>query len=254
MDPYWFPPNDWADRWFWLFLVPLAVGFFVSWGAVASSTGEPKYAVKASRPKHEDTNAAMAGKLTFLGAAVVAAAQLDIFQTTPANKEDLGVVLVVNVVFAALAASQNLLVDLPDRLLNIKLPRPFKERLTRGVVLCSAVGSLASVFVIVWRASTDFIPGWVRVAFSLLLASAAVLVCAYVRARLPKKPNRHWLKPSQAAGSAGKPREKYLGAGPRQRRQPRNQRAKGPASRKPVQPRHNARQMTPQRRRRLNRR
>lgn len=205
MDLYWFPSNDWADRWLWLFLVPLALGFFVSWGTVGSSKGKPKYAPRTNDPKRQDENAAMAGRLTFLGAAVVAAAQLDIFQTTPASKEDLGVMLVVNVVFTALAASQNLLVDLPDRLLNIEIPVPFKERLTRGVVLCSAVGSLASVLVIVWRASADFVPGWIRVAFSLLLVSAAVTVCAYVRARLPAKHKRHWLKKRGGASGAGNP-------------------------------------------------
>lgn len=209
MDPYWFPSNDWADRWLWLFLVPLAIGFLVSWGTVASSQGERQTVLEPDDPKRQDENASMAGRLTFLGAAVVAAAQLDIFKTRPASVEDLGVVLVVNVVFAAFAASQNLLVDLPGRVVRIKLSKPFKERLTRGVVLCSAVGSLASVLVIAWRASAEFVPGWVRVAFSLLLVSAAVLVCAYVRARLPQKPHRRRLEQRGSTSGTGKPGGKY---------------------------------------------
>lgn len=198
----------WADRWLWLFAVPLLVGLIVSALVLHRAREEgPRLTARATtRQLHSgalkqdpDTSADLAAKLTFLGAAVVAAAQLDIFKTGKVvDGSDLGILFVVNIVFTAIAASHNLLADLPA--LKEKDPSgDLGGRLTRGVLILSAVGSLTSVLVVVWRTPSEVVPGLVKLMFTLLIIVAAVMVCTYVRVRLPGKPMTE-ARPEDAAG------------------------------------------------------
>lgn len=172
---YW-QNDEWAERWVLFLLLPLTVGSVVGcmvafWNKSASRNRAP-----ASDPQGDWVK-----NLTFLGTAVTAGAAF-IGSRSDDRQEDLGILVASNVVYAALASAHPLLLALSnDRPKFGPLREGWTNSLAGAAVLCSAVASLTSIAVLVWR--SEIVPDMMRWFFTVLFLAAAVLVSCYVRER-----------------------------------------------------------------------
>lgn len=175
----WF--TDWlhADngvtlRWVTIFVAPLLVAGGVAGTVLLTKKDQGCKYDNASR----DNSVELPVRLTFLGAAVAGIAQFKIFSDNTQVAPDLGVLLVANLVFTGLAASNGLMEGFPGA------KDETSERLRTMVVLWASIGSLLSAYVVIWRAPADLVPAWVTVLFFLMVLAAVVMVSFYERSRL----------------------------------------------------------------------
>lgn len=169
---YWLN-DEWTERWVLFLLLPLILGSFL--GLMVTCFKKPQNPTSAPAI---DPAGDWVKNLTFLGAAVTTGAAF-IGSPSVDRQEDLGILVASNVVFAALASTHPLLLALSNDRLWSK--EGWTNNLAGAAVLCSALASLTSIAVLVWR--SEIVPDIMQWFFTVMFLAAAVLVSWYVRER-----------------------------------------------------------------------
>lgn len=171
--------NEWTGRWALFLLLPLALGAFLSFWITCWCRKPRSTFVPTTDPQGDWVK-----NLTFLGAAVTAGAAV-IGSPSAALKADLGILVASNVVFAALASTHPLLLALGNDHPRSKWPKWLKDgwisRLAGAAVLCSALASLTSIAILIWR--SEMVPRFLQWFFTVMFLAAALLISWYVKER-----------------------------------------------------------------------